>query len=235
MQDTEHWKELKNRVLRVLIVFGICLFAFVSLSKYVILWLLSFYGFTAYNYYPSESMEVQMWFAIALSGIVVLPLLLWETWQFLKPCFKTTPKMMKYVFISGSLFGLGLGFGATWFSKYMLDILKNYSIGEIQWGLKSIFSTTLITSIVIALSLQLILLIPLLARLGIVDISKLTLRNRYIIFIVMLVIAGLATPPDPISLFVLVAPTYGSFEAGVQLSKMVGVREKWQSEQWKAS
>jgi sec-independent protein translocase protein TatC len=164
---------------------------------------------------------------IALFGGLILaaPYIFWELYRFIMPALKD--KERKYssgmVFYTSILFLIGILFGYFMIVPLTLNFLGGYSVsGEVlnQINLKSYIST--ITSLIFATGLvfELPILVYFLSKVGIVTPTFMRKYRRHAI-IVILIVAGIITPPDIFSQVMVTIPMYALFELSIFVSARV--------------
>jgi sec-independent protein translocase protein TatC len=164
---------------------------------------------------------------IALYGGLILsaPYIFWELYRFIMPALKE--KERKYsrgmVFYTSILFLVGILFGYFMIVPLTLNFLGGYSVSsEIlnQINLKSYIST--ITSLIFATGLvfELPILVYFLSKVGIVTPAFMRKYRRHAI-IIILILAGIITPPDIFSQIMVTIPMYALFEASIFVSARV--------------
>ena len=165
-----------------------------------------------------------------VSGLVVtVPYLSWELWRFIRPGLtyyerKKTNKFVFYVslcFFSGLLFGyyvitpLAVNFLAGW-------VASSAIVNMIDAG--SYLKTVITTSLACALLFQLPILIYFLTRMGIVTAAFLRKYRRHAI-VILAVLSALITPPDMMSMILVVIPMILLYEVSIRIAGKVERRK----------
>ena len=164
---------------------------------------------------------------IALYGglILAVPYVLWELYRFIMPALKSTER--KYsrgmVFYTTLLFMLGVLFGYFMIVPLTLNFLGGYSVSsEIlnQITLKSYIG--IISSLVFASGLifELPILVYFLSKVGIITPGFMRKYRKHAL-IVILIIAGIITPPDIFSQIMVTIPMYALFEVSIFISARI--------------
>lgn len=215
-----HLKELLSKAFIVFIIFGLLFVLFFSISRTIINFMLHYYGIVAYSLSPIEGISAQMDVGLILAGVFILPIITYQLYKFIRPSFNKLPRFIEFIIASEILGLIGFLFGILVFAKYIMGVLVGYSIGNPIWGITSIIKTSMAFGLSFALSIQIILIVPLVIGIGLIKRESFTGKFRYLTFLIILIIAGLIMPPDPFSMMLLTIPTYGSFEIGLLLSKL---------------
>ena len=171
--------------------------------------------------------------SLVMGIIVSFPYVAWEIWRFIKPGLQPTER--KYsrgaVFSISILFFMGVCFGYYILSPLAIYFLSNYSISDIivnEFDITSYVGT--ITTLVLGSGLlfQLPIVVYFLSQVGIVTPQFLRQYRKHSI-VIILVIAAIITPPDPLSQALITFPLYMLYEFSILISAMV-VRRKLKEE-----
>ena len=164
---------------------------------------------------------------VALYGGMILaaPYILWELYRFIVPALKDSER--KYsggmVFYTSFLFILGILFGYYMIVPLTINFLGGYSVSsEVlnQINLKSYIGT--ITSLIFASGLifELPILVYFLSKVGIITPSFMRRYRKHAI-IIILIVAGIITPPDIFSQIMVTLPMYALFEVSIFISARI--------------
>jgi len=159
-------------------------------------------------------------------GIVVsFPYVAWEIWRFIRPGLHSNEK--KYsrgaVGAISFLFFLGVAFGYYIMCPVSVYFLANYQISDViqnEFDIISYVST--VTTLVFGSGMlfQLPVVVYFLSRVGIVTPALLKEYRKHAI-VVILVIAAIITPPDPISQTIVALPLFVLYEVSIMISAAV--------------
>ena len=216
-----HLHELRDRIIKSLIAFGIATIVAWNFLDPVIRWVVRPLGrlvFTA----PAEAFNARMTLAMVGGLFFALPVILYQLWQFIALGLK--PQEQRYVKIFGPLslvfFFLGIIFGYFVMLPISLNFLLSFSSA---WMVPMItvdkyisFVGTIVISSGVAFELPLIL--AFLARLGIATPEFLRQKRRYAI-VIILIVAAILTPPDVVSQILLTIPLLILYELGIFFSQ----------------
>ncbi len=249
----EHLEELRWHIIRSLIAIGICMiffFAFIQdfINQVVLapfsakFFINDFlcrmnetlcFGKIEVNLQATEPYEQftrAIYIAFIGGFIVAFPYVAWEFWRFLKPGLleEEIKKTQNFVLVVSILFLLGVCFGYFIISPFSVIFLSKFQIADgIQnnWRIGSVIE--LIAQITLAggLLFQLPVLSYFLGRMGILS-SKFMKKYRRHSIVLILVIAGILTPPDPLSQIFLGIPMYLLYELSIGLVKSIENKEK---------
>jgi sec-independent protein translocase protein TatC len=223
---SSHLHELRDRIIKSLIAFGIATVVVWNFLDPVIRWVVRPLGrlvFTA----PAEAFNARMTLAMIGGLVFALPVILYQLWQFIALGLKLQEQ--RYIKIFGPL-SLVFFFGGIVFGYFvMLPISLNFLLSfSSSWMVPMItvdkyisFVGTIIISSGVAFELPLIL--AFLARLGIATPEFLRQKRRYAI-VMILITAAILTPPDIVSQILLTIPLLVLYELGILFSRWAQVQ-----------
>lgn len=175
------------------------------------------------NYFsPMEVFILQIKIALVLDLLACFPYIARQVWLFLLPALYEHERkfIMSIVLTSSSLFICGVLFCLFFILPLLVNFGLSFSTAEIKavWGISNIMSLALWLSVVFGLMFQFPLITYSLLRANIVAYDTLKSKRPYI-FVGILIISGILTPPDIVSQLMLTVPTYLLFEAGLFFGK----------------
>jgi sec-independent protein translocase protein TatC len=172
------------------------------------------------------TMHIMSSFIIGL--VIAFPYVVWELWRFIKPGLqKSERKYSRGAVASVSvLFFMGVTFGYFVIVPWMVYFLANYSISDIvvnEFDITSYVSTVVMLVLGSGLLFQLPVVIYFLTKIGIVTPEFLRKYRKHSI-IIILIVAAIVTPPDPLSQMLITIPLYMLFEISILISASVAKR-----------
>jgi len=174
------------------------------------------------------TMHIMASFIIGL--MIAFPYVCWEVWRFVKPGLQI--KERKYsrgaVAAVSVLFFSGVMFGFYVIAPWMVYFLANYSISDMvvnEFDITSYVSTVVLLVFGSGLLFQLPVVIYFLTKVGIVTPEFLRKYRKHSI-IVILIVAAIVTPPDPMSQMIISIPLYLLFEISILISAGVARRQR---------
>ena len=175
------------------------------------------------NYFsPMEVFILQIKITLVLDLLVCFPYIARQVWLFLLPAlYEHERKFIKSVVLTSSgLFICGVLFCLFFILPLLVNFGLSFSTAEIKavWGISNIMSLALWLSVVFGLMFQFPLITYSLLRANIVAYDTLKSKRPYI-FVGILIVSGVLTPPDIVSQLMLTVPTYLLFEAGLFFGK----------------
>jgi sec-independent protein translocase protein TatC len=182
------------------------------------------------NIKMSGQFLTHMYISIVAGFIFAFPYILWEIWRFVRPAMYEKEK--KYsrggVFISTVLFLLGILFSYYLIVPLTLNFLGTYQVSETvsnQISLDSYISTVVSVTFAVGIVFELPILVYFLTRIGVLtpDFMK---KNRKYMFVILLILSAIITPPDMFSQVLVVLPLIGLYEISIGVSKRVYKRNQ---------
>lgn len=165
-----------------------------------------------------------------ISGLVIglvlaFPYVIWEIWRFIKPGLHINERKNSSgaVAVVSALFAAGVSFGYFVIAPLMVYVMVNYRISDMivnQFDITSYVSTFVALVVGSGLLFQLPVVIYFLSRFGIVTPKFLRTYRKHSI-VVILIIAAIITPPDPLSQVLISLPLYLLFEISILISARV--------------
>ena len=173
------------------------------------------------------TMHIMSSFVIGL--VIAFPYVVWEFWRFIKPGLQASERKYSRGAVGSVsiLFFMGVAFGYYIIAPWMVYFLANYSISDMivnEFDITSYVSTVVMMVLGSGLLFQLPVVIYFLTKFGIVTPELLRKYRKHSI-VIILVIAAIVTPPDPLSQTLITIPLYLLFEISVLLSASVAKRK----------
>ena len=187
----------------------------------------------------SVSGQFSMYFTMIFVGgiIVAFPYIFWEFWRFVKPALtkKELSKTRGVIFWVSLLFFLGIMFGYFIIAPYTVNFFANFQLDEnIQniWTITSYIDTLVPLILGTGLAFQLPLVMFFLAKVGLMSPGFLRSNRKYAI-VIILILAGIITPPDVISQIICTIPLVILYEISIWLTaKVQKEKELEEKEEW---
>jgi len=161
-----------------------------------------------------------------IAGLVMaFPFVFYEFWRFVRPALHQNERKHANgaLFYITFLFLLGVLFGYFLIIPLSINFLYNYKVSEIVQSIPTLGSyVSLITSIALASGVlfELPVLVYFLSRIGLVSPSFLKKYRKHAIIVILLV-AGIITPPDIFSQIMVSLPLLLLYEISIMLSRRV--------------
>lgn len=155
--------------------------------------------------------------------VVVFPFILWQLWLFVRPGLYAAEvkKIKNFTFISSVLFFSGVLFAYFIIVPLAINFLGSYKVDatvENTISLMSFVSSVSLITLALGVVFQLPVFVYFLTRIGWLT-PGIMRNNRKIVFIALLVLSAVITPPDVFSQLLVVGPLYLLFEISIKISK----------------
>lgn len=177
------------------------------------------------NIKMSGQFLTHMYISIVTGVILSFPYILWEIWRFVRPAMHE--KERKYsqggVFISTLLFMLGILFSYFLIVPLTVNFLGNYHVSETvfnQISLSSYISTVVSLTFAVGIVFELPILVYFLTKIGVITPDFLKKNRRYM-YVILLILSAIITPPDLFSQILVVFPLIGLYEFSITVSRRV--------------
>ena len=241
MPFLDHLEELRWRILKALggiaACAGVCLF-FAQQIVDGLLMAPTRTSFFMYDVLSIDAVDVTLqnrtitgqffaYFGTVLATGLVLgsPIVVYQLWKFIEPgLYKSERKSLRFASLfATSFFVAGIAFGYLVLSPIALQFFAQFSVSESilnEFDISKYFGMLLTWSFGTGLLFELPVVVSILARLGILTEAMLRTGRRFAI-VIILVLAGLFTPPDPLSQIILAVPMLLLYELSVVLTRVI--------------
>lgn len=187
----------------------------------------------------SVSGQFSMFFTVIFVGGIILafPYVFWEFWRFVKPALtkKELSKTRGVIFWVSTLFFLGVLFGYFVIAPYTVNFFANFQLDENienRWTITSYIDTLVPLILGTGLAFQLPLAMLFMAKVGLMSADFLRRYRKYAI-VIILIVAGVITPPDVISQIICTIPLVILYEVSIWLTaKVQKQKAKEEAEEW---
>jgi sec-independent protein translocase protein TatC len=221
---TTHLRELRSRVLRILI-------AWIAGSAAAWRWREEIFGrllAPATNALgehaklqaiaPTEIFFTYLQCALLAGFVLALPVFFWQTWAFVAPGLYPQEKRvaLPFVLVSTALFLCGGWFGHSVVFPVIFTFFASFSSSfvEAAWTMREVFSFSARMLLAFGVGFELPVLVFFLALSGIVEPRRMLANTKYFVLIAFIV-GGVLTPPDPLSQSLLAGPLILLYLLGV--------------------
>lgn len=227
-----HLIEMRDRLLRAVIVVAIafvCLFPF---AKNIYNWLaapLVDQGQEMLIIGPVAPFLIPMKLTLMVAFLIALPYLFYQLWSFVAPGLYKHEKRLVYPLIASSifLFYLGIAFVYYLLLPMMFKIIPQFApeVAVFSPDIAQYLDFTIMMFMAFGFGFEMPIATILLISTGMTTAEKLKTKRPYVI-VGAFVVGMLLTPPDVISQIMLAIPMWLLFELGIILSKFFKVRIK---------
>lgn len=225
MSIYEHLEELRKRIMIVVIFFILAMIAGFFLSMPIVDYLQSTpekMGIELNTFRLSDPLQVFMDFAFVIGLLITLPVALYQLWAFVRPgLYENEQKVtLYYIPVIVFLFLLGLAFSYfvlfPFVIKFMGGLAEALDVEE-TYGITEYFNFLFQLTLPFGLLFQFPVIVMFLTRLGIITPTLLRKIRKYSYFVI-LVVAGLITPPELMSHMLVTLPLIILYEISIFIS-----------------
>lgn len=177
------------------------------------------------NINMSGQFMTHMYVSLVAGFILAAPYVIWEMWRFIMPALKPNEKRYSggAVFVSSLLFMMGVLFAYYLIVPLTINFLGTYQVSQDvpnQIHLNSYISTVVSVTLAVGIVFELPILVYFLTKVGILTPTFMR-KNRKIMFIIVLVLSAIITPPDIFSQVLVCIPLIGLYELSIKISEKV--------------
>ena len=224
----EHLRELKKRMLCILLAFVVVFILAYVKSESILKFVMSLgkkAGYTFVYISPQEVILQQLRIAGVLSVIVVLPLIVYHVARFVSPVFTG-----KHAFRRLILIGIGaiLFFvaGTLFAYKVLLPFVYQFFYGlgndlgiQANVSLDEYLSLFLTIEICLGVVTEMPLACLVLTRAGVIN-STLLKKGRAVATVIIFIVGAIITPPDVVSQCMVAIPMVGLYQLSIWVSTL---------------
>ncbi|MET1014325.1 MAG: twin-arginine translocase subunit TatC [Paenisporosarcina sp.] len=226
MTTADHIIELRKRLMIIVVFFVLAIIASFFLAGPLIEFLLSDLTLNAFRI--SDPFKIFITVMLLLATIMTSPVILYQVWAFISPGLyqKERTATLSYIpfifllFIGGVSFSYFVVF--PFVMHFMADLSADLGI-EQTIGINEYFSFLFQLTIPFGFVFQMPVVLLFLTRLGIITPMLLTKYRKYI-YLVLVVVADILTPPDIMSHVLVTLPLILLFEFSILIAK-IGYRK----------
>ncbi len=227
-----HLIELRDRLLRAVIVVAVAFIALFPFAKDIYNWLaapLVEQGQEMIIIGPVAPFLVPMKLTLLVAFLIALPYLLYQLWSFVAPGLYKHEKRLVYPLLASSvfLFYLGILFVYYLLLPMMFKVIPQFApdIATFSPDIAQYLDFTMMMFLAFGFGFEMPIATILLITTGMTTAEKLRQKRPYVI-VGAFVVGMLLTPPDIISQIMLAIPMWILFELGIIASKFFKVRVK---------
>lgn len=234
---TEHFEELRKRLLTVMYFFVAALFGGFFLAKPLIYQMPNApwtENVQMHAFQVTDPLKIYLIVIVAVAFIIILPVILYQLWSFISPGLyeKERRVTLLYIPVVMLLMLAGLAFSYFIVVPYVIRFTFDLSVEmgiETTIGINQYFGFLFRTILPFGFIFQMPVLVLFLTQLGIITPMFLRKNRKYAYFI-MFVVAALIAPPDIMTHILLTVPMIILYEVSIYISK-IGYRRYLKAEQ----
>lgn len=226
-----HLTELRKRLLIVFLCFIVAMSGGLYLAPSILLYIKS--GLTAHSvewnvFSFTDGLFIYLRCAFLFAILFTLPVVLYQTWAFVKPGLTETEAKgtLAYVPVSFLLFLIGISFSYFLVFPMMLGFMieMNHNVGAVEtYGIDRYFSFLFSVVFPLGVAFEMPLIILFLTKLGLLTPERLKGSRKYA-YIGLAVVGSCISPPDFVSHLSVTVPLILLFEISVLISNRYAKR-----------
>ena len=164
-----------------------------------------------------------------LAFLIALPYVLYQAWAFVAPgLYEHEKKLAAPIIVASTLlFLIGVAFCYYFVFGTVFKFINDFAPKSITPApdIEAYFTFVITMFLAFGLTFEIPIVVIILVRAGVVSVEKLKEVRPYVI-VGAFVVAAVVTPPDVLSQFMLAVPMCLLYEAGLFVSRFVGVRAR---------
>ncbi|GGH83365.1 sec-independent protein translocase protein TatC [Pullulanibacillus pueri] len=232
MSFSKHFQELRKRFVIIIIGFIVTFIIGFIVAKPVIIYLQhsdTANGIALNGFRITDPINIFMQMAFIIGIVLVSPLIMYQIWAFVSPgLYEHERKVtLSYIPLSLGLFLAGIAFSYfvlfPYVLHFMISLSKSLGITNVI-GINEYFRFLLQLTLPFGLIFELPIVVMFLTRLGLITPYFLSKIRKYAYF-VLLIIAGIITPPDVISQIIVMIPLVILYELSLIISRRTYKRQ----------
>jgi|SRR6478736_732601 len=175
--------------------------------------------FKVQSRYMTGQFTMQFMSAFVIGLIVAFPYVVWELWSFVRPGLHRKEKSGSKGAVAAVsfLFAMGVSFGYFILCPLMVWVFSTYSISDMivnEFDITSYVQTIVALTFGSGLLFQLPVVVFFLTKIGILTPQFMRTYRKHAV-IVILIVAAIITPPDPLSQTIISIPLYLLYEISI--------------------
>jgi Tat protein translocase TatC len=173
---------------------------------------------------PTDAFIITLKLAVLVGAVLASPIVLWQLWAFLSPALYAREKRFLIpILIAGLMLFVGGALMAyLWVLPTALKLLFSFQRPDLESIITAdaYFSFASLFILAFGVVFELPLVIVLLAAFGVVH-PNFFAKNRPIALVVGAIVAALLTPPDAVSMMMMLVPLMVLYEIGILVGRLL--------------
>jgi sec-independent protein translocase protein TatC len=178
----------------------------------------------------SESVWISVSLSIWAAAFFTIPIFVQQLWAFVTTGLTAKERRLGFLLVPVGIicFYLGAVIGYYWgmplFFAWFIQFTAHDPIGAYDLRMENYRDTFFFYTLSFGLVMDIPWLVVVLCRVGLTTAAKLG-QWRKAVFMICTVIAGIITPPDPMSMIAMLVPMYLLFELGLIIARLVAPKQ----------
>ena len=232
MNLTGHLRELRNRIIHVILIFFVAVIAIFNYSQEIVDYFIQIgvnYGYNFVYLSPSELFMQYIRVTIIAAIVLIVPVIFFEIWAFIKPGLRKNENTIVFLAMMMGLgfFVLGVLFAHKIIMPFMLQFYMKINVSDIieaSISVENYVGFIMSNFLIFGCVFEMPVVVTLLTQLGLIN-YRILQKARRIAIVLIFILAAIITPPDVVSQCLCAGPMILLFEVSVQFSKMISKRK----------
>lgn len=177
--------------------------------------------------HPADAFLITLKLAVVVGLVLGAPVIAAQVWAFVAPALYENERkyILPALFAGLGLFILGAVMAYLWVLPTVLRILTSFQHESLEFIITANAYFGFAAQLILAFGLlfELPLVIVILGALGLVSPDTFA-RHRPLAFVIAAIVAAFLTPPDALSMVLMLGPIVVLYELGILLARVVGNR-----------
>jgi len=173
---------------------------------------------------PTDAFIITLKLAVLVGAVIASPVVIWQAWAFLSPAlYEREKRFVIPILIAGLFLFLGGALMAyLWVLPTALKLLFSFQRPDLEFIITAneYFSFASLFILAFGVVFQLPLVIVLLAAFGVIH-PNFFAKNRPIALVIGAIAAALLTPPDALSMMLMLVPLMLLYEIGILVGRLL--------------
>lgn len=230
----DHIKELRSRIIYCLgfliVGFAVCWYWSDFILRFISTPIQPYLEHTAGRFIFTAPMdEILAHIKVASYGALILcwPVLLYHIWKFIAPGLYKKERLgvIAFILFGSTLFALGILFIYYLVYPASFHVILNFGESAPFISIKEYLSFFIKTTLAFGFLFEIPLILSTLTWVELVSVKTLKSGRRYAL-VLLAVVAAIVTPPDVISMFILLGPLYLLYELSIGISILITSSKK---------
>ena len=173
---------------------------------------------------PTDAFIITLKLAVVIGAVLASPVIFAQLWKFLSPAlYEHERRYIVPALIAGlGLFAAGGLMAYLWVLPAVFRILYGFRVGDIEWIITADAYFGFATQLILAFGLmfQLPIVMVLLSAFGLVEPATFR-KQRPIALVLGAIVAALLTPPDLVSMLMMMGPLLFLYEVGIIVASIL--------------
>lgn len=232
MSASEHLRELRNRILvtvGALVLICALVFCYSGTIMRYLFGIAQRSGFSLMYVAPQEAVVQELRVLLTIAIFTVMPIAVYEAVCFVIPAFTsrvTVRRFRVYALCAVCMFCIGVAFALLIATPITMSFLHDFSVREgitVRISVEKYVSLFLTIVICLGVMFETPIVSVALTSTGVLRVEQLRKRQAVSVYCVLTaVISAVLTPPDPVTMIVMLVPMWALYPVSIIMCKLFG-------------